>query len=200
MNSAEVIRTRDANPTAFLSTVFSAGKESVGFKVFPEHVCRSASSRELFEQVLADPRVRKIVLRRDNRVETCVSCVRANATGSYIRKNLDHVHVRIEPHELQRFADAYDAWYDYLDERLVGQAGNVARVSYEELTASPKSAEAALRRVYAMLGVPSVAPAPGVRRDVPRQTLQPIHGRLQNYTALRDAFAGTNLAADFSCV
>lgn len=194
VRAATALRERDADPASFLSTVFSVGLRCVGFKVFPEHICRSEGSRELFERVLADPRVYKVILRRENRLAACVSCVRAAATGLYIGENIDHVKVHIEPHELQRWARRYDAYYAYVEERVVGQGARVTRVSYEELVAAP---EAAVRRVYVALGVEPKAPNAGVCRAVPRQTSAPLRDAISNFEQLKHAFVGTDLEADF---
>ena len=129
-----------------------------------------------------------------NRLAACVSCVRAAATGDYIKKSLDHVRVRIEPVELQRFADAYDAFYAYVDERIAGQGAGVARVTTEQLTAAP---ERALRRVHEALGVRHEPPVASVVKDVPRQTWSPLCAAIVNFHELRQAFVGTDLEADF---
>ena len=79
---------------------------AVGFKLFPEHVTRGGGggggggqgrlppTLDFYERLLADPRIKKIILRRENRVATCASVLRSSVTGSFLGKNLDHVKVR----------------------------------------------------------------------------------------------------------
>lgn len=120
----------------------------MGFKLFPEHIRRSEASRKLFSQVLADKTVRKIVLRRENRVAVAVSKLRAATTGTYIHKKLDHVAVVLDPPELQRFIDTYDSYYQYLKKATVGQ--HVLWMTYEAWLEDP---ERELAKVCEHVGV-----------------------------------------------
>lgn len=83
VDCSEDVNARDRDPAAFLARMLSVERrasklgggtaDAAGFKVFPEHMCRSEASRELFERVLPDVRIRKVVLRRENSVKVCVS-------------------------------------------------------------------------------------------------------------------------------
>ena len=205
--SDEAIKNRDASPADFLSDMYSikerafilgGGKpNAVGFKVFPEHICRSAKSRDLFEEVLADPRVRKIILHRRNRLATCVSALRASVTGQYIKKNLDYVRVHIEPEGLQGFIDNYDCYYNYIRERLLGQGGEGGcwmQISFEELIEDHKSAAS---KIYKFLGVSPFEPRSGQSGQSQRQTNGNISSAVHNFEQLRHAFSGTEREADF---
>jgi LPS sulfotransferase NodH len=182
------VRNRDIDPAGFLAQMFSVRSrtkelgggrpECVGFKVFPEHMCRSKASRELFEQLLADPRVKKIVLKRENRAAVCVSALRASVTGKYIKTNLDEVKVEFEPQELQAFIDNYDGYYKYLAERVAGQRGRWIEVSYEELVRDPTST---LQRMYSFLGVASIPLTHEVTNDVPKQSDGVLSNALGNF-------------------
>ena len=133
LETGDDIKNRDVDPAIFLAQMFSVGSraeglgggrpECVGFKVFHEHMCRSKASRELFEQLLSDTRVKKIILKRESRAAVCASALRASVTGDYTKKNLDGVKVKMEPHELQAFIDNYDGYYNYVAERVAGQRG-----------------------------------------------------------------------------
>lgn len=57
------------------------GGTAVGFKLFPEHMRRSAKHLEVAERVLQDPRIKKVVLVRENRLAVAVSKLRAASTG-----------------------------------------------------------------------------------------------------------------------
>jgi LPS sulfotransferase NodH len=194
------IKDRDSDPASFLTKMLTVEKRSeplgggqptcVGFKVFPEHICRSKASRCLFENLLSDTRVRKIVLRRENRLAVCVSALRSSVTGEYIKKNLDDVKVKIAPHELQTFIDHYDNYYNYIGERLAGQHGTWLDVTYEDLVRDPSKTT---RRIYKLLSVPAAAPASPIRK----QTTTGLRNAVDNFDELRDAFAGTERACDF---
>ena len=74
-----LVEQRDRDPAGLLARVWAAdgGRDAVGFKLNRE------STPGGFAAVLDDPGVRKIVLRRDNRVRTCVSELVARQTGAW---------------------------------------------------------------------------------------------------------------------
>ena len=203
----DAIKSRDLSPAQFLSDMYSVEERAqilgggkplaVGFKVFPEHICRSAKSRGLFEEVLADTRVRKIVLHRRNRLAACESALRASVTGQYIKKNLDHVRVHIEPEGLQGYIDNYDSYYHYIRERLSGQGGEDGcwmQISYEELVEDHRTAAG---KIYKFLGISSFEPRSGQSGQSKRQTNGNISSAVHNFEQLRHAFSGTEREADF---
>jgi LPS sulfotransferase NodH len=204
LHTGEDVKNRDVDPAAFLARMFSVDSRAevlgggrphcVGFKVFPEHICRSKASRELFEQLLSDTRVKKIILKRENRTSVCASALRASVTGHYIKKNLDDVKVKIEAHELQAFIDNYDGYYKYIAERVAGQHGNWIDISYEELIRAPTSA---VHRLCKFLDIPSVPLAHGVTREIPRQSDGVLQNALDNFDDLKHAFAGDDRRQDF---
>lgn len=150
LSNGDTVKERDNEPAEFLSRMYNiearakqlggGQPECVGFKVFPEHMCRSQRSRKLFEDLLADPRVHKIILRRENRIAVCASAMRASVTGAYIKADLNHVQVHIKPDEAQEFIDTYDRYYKYVKERVSGQQGSWTELTYEELVDDPKLA------------------------------------------------------------
>jgi len=204
LETGDDIKNRDVDPARFLAQMFSVGSraeglgggrpECVGFKVFPEHMCRSKASRELFEQLLSDTRVKKIILKRESRAAVCASALRASVTGDYTKKNLDGVKVKMEPHELQAFIDNYDGYYNYVAERVAGQRGKWIDVTYEELVRDPTTV---VHRLCAFLDISPVAPAPGVARDIPRQSDGVLCHALDNFDELKHAFAGDDRSLDF---
>ncbi|KAJ1630661.1 hypothetical protein T492DRAFT_871279 [Pavlovales sp. CCMP2436] len=149
---------------------------------------RSAAHHALFEQMLADSRICKIVLKRENRLIVCTSMLRASTTRAYTHKTYDQVCVTIRPADLQRFNESYDDYYAWLDENLVGQA--VHRVSYEMLSAAPEDSVAA---ACAFLGVGASVPR---FKCFTRQSTSPLRDALVNFEKLREAFAGTERAGD----
>ncbi|KAG8462157.1 hypothetical protein KFE25_011607 [Diacronema lutheri] len=186
---------RDADPTAFLHAAFRARSDAhraVGFKLFPEHIRRSDEHHLLFERMLADKRVRKIVLVRSNRLAVCTSMLRASTTGAYTRDNYDKVRVRISPADLQRFVSSYDDYYAWLDELLTGQ--EVCRLTYEALNAEPALA---IAEACAFVGVDASSLAAPNKTCFQRQSTTSLRAAVANFDELREAFAGTDRACDF---
>jgi len=138
--------------------------------------------------------VRKVVLRRQNLMETCVSTVRATCTGEYLGKVLDDVRVWIKPQEFDLYARSSDDYYAFLRERLDGQ--DYVELTYEELVRDPASA---LRPVYDLLGVNAALHgcAP-LAIDITRQSTTATREKVVNFDALQAAFLLTSRASDFT--
>eukprot|EP00961_Rhodomonas_salina_P195014 2632927-Rhodomonas_salina.2 len=184
-----VLRQRDLDPTAFFcSKVNESEKSRVGFKMFPEH----AHDMDFLERLLADRRVKKVVLRRENRLALCTSVMRTAVTGHYIHKTIDHVPVHIKPHELESFIEGYDKYYAFLRERLADQ--HFVEISYEELVAEPKTT---LTPVLRLLGLESEQDEHPGSRDIQPQSSGELRHAVVNFEELRAAFLGTERAPDF---
>eukprot|EP00892_Ulva_mutabilis_P003593 jgi/Ulvmu1/1605/UM111_0034.1 len=198
------IFTRDAAPRRFLLRALALdgcapaaaapgprGGRAVGFKLLPEHIRRSRASHELFSQVLVDPRIRKVVLVRENRLAVCVSKLRAATTGVYTHEMLDRVRVVIDPAQLQRGIDTYDAYYEYLREVTAGQ--HVLWLSYEEVC---RDSVSAAQRVCEHIGV---AAPPRLQRNVFQpQSKTDLRTAVVGWERLRAAFEHDKRAVDFA--
>jgi len=202
VNDPTLLRRRDEDPCQFLKDILdkrSVHCTSVGFKLFPEHISRDGGQvlHEFFERLLADPRIKKIVLRRRNRVATCASLLRSFITGSFISKNLDHVPVHIKPSDLRNFITGYDKYYEFIEERLAGQQW--IDMTYETLV-NKSMIDGELHRVCEFLGVSVSAQArdESVEKSVPRQTYRPLNELITNFAELHSAFAGTEREIDFT--
>jgi LPS sulfotransferase NodH len=180
---------RDADPCGFLADVYSRPSLTkphacaVGLKLFPDHW--TSSNQLAMRQLLADPRVAKVILRRPNVLRVYVSKLRADKTGLYLCRSLDGVRVHVEPAALAAFAEHYKQVYDFYDACVTGQS--VHRVSYDEL-ASPATADGAVRGVLRfLLGVDCDKPPPPLAVTV-RQSAAPLRQGVTNYEQLREAF------------
>ena len=179
---------RDADPCGFLADVFTrtsltkphAG--AVGFKLFPDHW--TSSNQAALRQLLADPRVVKIILRRQNVLRVYVSKLRADKTGMYLSRPLDGVPVHVEPAALAEFAEHYSQVYQFYDDCVAGQP--VHRVSYDAL-ASPATADGVVWGVLRHLGVHCDKLPPPLACTV-RQSTAPLRQGVTNYDQLREAF------------
>ena len=204
VDAAKILE-RDTDPASFLASSFSVTErakcfgggvpKAVGFKVFPEHILRSQLSMDMFDQVLADERVAKIMLKRENRVKTCASVVRSSVTGRYNKENLDHVKVHILPHELQKFIDSYDGYYAYVKERLGRQSDRWLEISYEDFVENtPKE----MKKICDLLKVSRFCSEEGkVEKYIPKQTAKTLRETFENYDELSGAFLGKERERDF---
>ena len=194
----DVIERRNGDLSAFLEDMLDVrrtapGAKAVGWKLFPENwnIGEPSTTHDLFERVMADPRIRKVVLRRKNLLAACTSAMKASVSGEYIHTNLDHIRVHIVPHEFEAYARGYDAYYDFLRERLTGQ--KYVELTYEGLTTDSSGS---LRQIHHLLGVGGQDMVT-VKSNMERQNTVPICDALDNFEELRKAFIGTPLAEYF---
>jgi hypothetical protein len=174
---------RDEDPAAFVESVFAdhRGHEAVGFKLLNWH------QPGLLWDLARQPRVHKIILRRENRVRAYVSRTRAGLTGWYADRIYDHLQVRLEPEELLAFANRYDRFYAEM--RAATPGSPTMFVSYEHL-GEPATQSA----LVAFLGVRS-SDLP-LSATIRRQSSGSLRGAITNFDELRVALAGTSLLDD----
>lgn len=179
---------RDRDPLAFLERVWSAAGDAraVGFKMnLGENDAASTA-------LLRDASVRKLLLRRRNRVRTFVSEEIAARTGvweSYdppIQAGLPVIRVAIC--DLVRHADRNAAYYAGLESTLIATGQDWLEIDYEAL-----SNPGELRRVLAWLDVGSRAPlAPASSKRAPDD----LGAVVANFEELAAALADTPFAAE----
>lgn len=174
---------RDVNKKAFISDIFSHSdrpEQAIGFKLFPEHIYRDP---ETMASLLADPTVKKIVLRRDDAVATYLSQRRALLTGHFLHvKQSRAVTVRIDPNELQRHLTNYDACYASYSRLLAGQVPYEVR--YEDLCGDIK--DTTFKGIAEFLGIDARTPHPLT------QTTRQISAFVSNREQLVQAFQHTS--------
>lgn len=174
---------RDEDPGGFIESVFAdhRGHESVGFKLLNWHQPR------LLRDLVREPGVRKVVLRRENRVRAFVSRTRAELTGWYTHRPYDRLRVALEPEELLAYADRYDRFYADVRDQTVGSPALF--VSYEHL-----GEPATHSTMVEFLGVrPSGLPLSATLR---RQSSGSLRAAIANFDELTEALAGTSLLAE----
>lgn len=151
LNSTWDTGRREADPVAFLADALSAGEKqrrrlwhqqqqqeqqggpvvsapvaafptslAAGFKLFPEHW--RPSTTPALQRLMADKRVRKVVLRRRDLLAVFVSKLRADKSGRYLGAPLDDVSVRVDPAALQSFVWGYNDAFGKYCQVLQGQA------------------------------------------------------------------------------
>lgn len=160
-------------------------EQAIGFKIFPEHIKRDP---EAMAALLADPAVKKIVLRRGNAVAAYVSQRRALLTGQFLQvKQPGNVAVRIDPDELQRHLNNYERCYADYYRLLAGQA--VHQVFYENLLGDAR--DSTFKGIADFLGIEARVPAPLT------QTTRQTPASIINHEELAAAFLHTSYRGDF---
>ncbi len=196
------IFSRDRDPVGFvmallryrpLNSSFKLPQpRAVGFKVFPEHWTEANTST--LQQLLVDPRVKKVILHRGNYLDVYASKLRADKCGSYIGQKLDQIDIAINPQALQLFIEHYDACYALYDSLTVGQGpDSVLKLSYEDLDSD---LEAEGQRLFAFLGADSLPRVRPLSVTV-KQTLEPLCDHITNFAEVKFAFAHTKVARCF---
>jgi len=139
------IEERERDPIEFLGRVWrrNEGRRSVGFKL-----CWKQNG-PVFDAVLADPRIRKIVLKRRNRIKSFVSLLLARQTGEWVIYNDEATpgarpKVQVDEAELQRHIAFNDAYYAEI-EAAIQQRGHLGHVLYYEDLFSETSLRATLK-------------------------------------------------------
>jgi len=169
---------RDADPRAFIDGLFARdlGHEAVGVKLM------HGQAPLLTCELLRDSSVRKIVLRRENRVRVFLSVKRARS-GRFAPIELD-------PAELRAFCREYDEYFAWLDRHLVRQ--DVLRLSYERLFDPGEVA-----RVLDFLGVAAVEES-SLDAWHDWQNRDTLREAISNFDELERRLARTELAAELA--
>jgi LPS sulfotransferase NodH len=186
------IEERERDPIAFLERVWrtALGYPIVGFKLcWRQH-------EVAYRAVLADTSVRKIVLKRRNRVRTFVSLLRARQTGEWViyadtGAAPGEAAIRVEYPELLHNIDYNEQYYAEVESTLAATGQQHLTLFYEELTAEP-----ALARLLEFLGAARPDPAllqSGTRKLITSRSLREV---VSNFDELHAAVAGTALEAE----
>jgi hypothetical protein len=147
------IEERDRDPLRFLQRVWQAAAEyrCVGFK------WTLGQNETVLRSVLHDPGVRKIVLRRRNRIKTYVSELIARHTQQWEVYSAEELHVPrpqvfVEPSELWAYINRSEQFYQQIAATLDQSRQPCLGLEYESL-----GIEAEQHRMLAFLGVRDVA-------------------------------------------
>ena len=187
------IAERDRDPLGFLDRVWAAdlGHSCVGFKMTPRQ------NETALDAVLRDAGVRKIVLRRENRVRTFVSQQISEATDQWeVYRETDLVSERPRVHvDVDALRDSIadnEAYYDDIERVLEAGGDPCLRVSYERLVAGGERT-----RLLEFLDLPDADRAAATLRvRSVRQNPASLRDLITNFAELEDDLAGTALAAD----
>jgi hypothetical protein len=188
---------RDRDPLAFLERTWTAhlGHSHVGFKM------THRQNETVLDAVLRDTTVRKIVLRRENRIRTFVSRLIAETTGEWelyrdTRHAPERPRVQVDLAALRESIADNEIYYSDVEGSLRATCQPFLRVCYERLVEGGERT-----RVLEFLGLsasPRAAATLSVRSV--RQNPESLRQLITNYEELANAFAGTALAADLEGV
>ncbi|MBK7643161.1 MAG: sulfotransferase [Planctomycetes bacterium] len=175
---------RDRDPRAFVEGLWQAdfGRSAVGFKLL------AGQAPGVLAELLRDPGVKKLILRRESRVRAFLSLLRARETGRWGQTSYDGVAVRVDARELLEFARRYDQFYAGL--RAATRSQPVLEVAYEDLQRDP----AAIEHILRFLGV---GPSPAELRSCNvRQSHDSLREAVANLDELARELRGGPLEAD----
>jgi LPS sulfotransferase NodH len=184
---------RDRDPLAFLERVWSAhlGHSHVGFKM------THRQNQVALDAVLRDSDVRKIVLRRENRVRTFVSRLIAEKTGQWeVYREADlapeRPRVHVDVAALHQSAADDEDYYREIEGYLRATGQPSLRVCYERILGGGERA-----RLLEFLRIPDAARAAATLsvRSI-NQNPAELCDLIANFTELEAALTGTALAAD----
>lgn len=173
---------RDRDPRRFARELLDAdfGRSAVGFKILGQQ------APGLLRELLADASVKKLILRRRNRVRAFVSLLRARQTGHWAQKSYDGIAVRVDPRELAEYVRDYDEHYRMLREATQGQPA--LELVYEDLQQEPRRIEDVLR--FLGVGVSGVS----LSARNARQSQDGLESAIENHAELCAALRGGPLA------
>lgn len=190
---------RDRDPQTFLERVwhFHHGKRAVGFKLNLGEDPRAMST------VIRDPEIRKILLKRHNRIKTYVSERIAERSGEWESYNGPAAEIAQAMHvdraDLLRHVERNRCYYSNLEDELRGTGQIWLSVHYESL--NPCTAENDLGRILAFLlpgfagtQVPLLIPGSFKRNPDDLRTL------INNFEELEMMLEGTGLESELHSI
>jgi hypothetical protein len=179
------VEQREQDPLAFLQRVWSArlGFACVGFKL------THRQNNVVFDQLLSDGSVAKIVLRRRNRLKTYVSRQISEALAEWeVYRAADLIRDRPRVHvEPQRFLERVafdDAYYNEIRHAVAGPDHAWIEVFYETLFAVDEQ-----DKILRFLGLDP--PAGGLKIGSVKQNSSDLKDLVENYDELSRIFEGT---------
>lgn len=179
---------RDDDPLAFLERVWCSGEGRllVGFKM------TRGQAPAVVSYLLRVPEVKKIVLRRKNRVKTYVSTLIAAQTGqweAYSPADLvrEPPRVRVDPAELRAHAEINQGFYDTIRLGLGGSGQTFLEVAYEELLSAEEQ-----QRVLTFLGARPAALEPASVKQNPED----LRHLILNFSELDEQLRGTSFSEE----
>ncbi len=174
---------RDRDPVRFLATMWGAcaGKPIVGFKMNRDESPAAAGA------LLHDPSIKKIVLKRRNRIRTYVSEEIARQTGlweTFVRPaTADIPAIRVDPDDLARHIRLNADYYAAIEATLRATGQTWIEAHYESLAGDSGD----LRRILSFLGAARSADLPAACHKRGPRDLRTV---VANFDELAAALSG----------
>jgi LPS sulfotransferase NodH len=186
------IEERERDPVTFMQRIWKTGVEHtcIGFKLcWRQHEIA-------YRAVLEDTNVRKIVLKRRNRVKTFVSLLRARQTGEWVIYDDDSAaqpqnpRLHVAHAELMENIEFNEQYYAEIEAALKQTGQRHLTLFYEDL-----SSETALADALDFLGVSR--PDPRLLQGCTRRLMTPpLREIVSNFDELNAALSGTSLQTE----
>lgn len=187
------VEERDADPGDFLARMWQHARAwpVAGFKI------NRGQEASIFDRVIPDPTIRKVLLRRDNRVKTYISERLAELTGEWEsypwspwtqreRERARPRSVRLEVDQLKRHIALNESYFAELRARLARSGQEPFELSYEEIGDAERRQE-----LLRFLGAhPSDVKLEGLTR---KQTPKDLRDTVENFEEVAEALRGTAL-------
>jgi LPS sulfotransferase NodH len=178
---------RDRDPAAFIASVWASGGDAraIGFKMNRDE------NEDAVDALLRDPTVRKILLRRRNRVRTYVSEEIAKLTGvweSYDATDATLPAVHVEVDDLIRHSALNAAYYGKIEDSLRATGQRWLDTHYEALSDPDEMAG-----ILSFLGIAAPAPLSAASHKRGPADLGAV---VENFDELVGALRGTALLDD----
>ena len=181
---------RQRDPIDFLGRLWSVrlGRRCVGFKL-----CERQNER-VYRHVLDDTSVKKIILKRRNRVRRFVSLLRAERTGEWVvyrgsARRAEDTAIDVDPAAFLEDLATNDAYYAELEETLRATNQIAITCDFEDLrTRETRS------RLLEFLGVPVAE----LEEDTLPLMLRPLSEVVTNFAELQAALRGTEFEDDLA--
>jgi LPS sulfotransferase NodH len=183
---------RDRDPLGLLARAFAThlGHGAVGFKI------NWSQDARVFDAVLRDVEVKKILTVRRNRIKTFVSELIAEQTGqweSYIHRSPrgDVKSLRVDREALAEHIGRNERYYADLRERLRATERPYIEVAYEDLESDEEHA-----RILGFLGV--APPTSRLEAATFKRNPSNLKDLISNYEELASALAGSPLSDELA--
>lgn len=182
---------RDRDPLSLLDLVWRAdfGYPAIGFKL------NRGQNETVLRAVLADRDVRKIVIRRDNRIKTYVSEMIAQRTGEWesypgIELGKQKPHVAVDLAGLRRHIELNEGYYNGIYGALRATGQTWLDLTYEKLATEDERVR--------LLQFLSVTPDVRLREATRKQNPEDLRELIANFSELGAQLRGTELEAELT--
>ena len=188
------IEERDSDPEAFLGRAWesSCGYKCVGFKL------THRQNETIFYKVLMDPKVKKIILRRENRIKTFVSWLMSQKTGQwelYSQPGLtaNRPKVKVDLRVLRQHIEYNHAYYSEIENYLTDSSQPFLRTVYEHLFCDEERL-----RLTNFLGVS--ADVSRLKIESVKQNSCDLRDLVSNYSEIEKEFDGSEMETELRSV